>query len=83
MKALRTVTSVSVRDWEELGEFHIDCQYYNTSHLVVVECIDGTYIHECPFVNNPQGAYKLSQRVEERGFIDLAHWGSHERRSRT
>lgn len=78
MPAYRKVTEVSTGDWVSEGEFHIDCQYYDTAYFIIAHCEDGKYVHEHNFVNDAEAAYAFADRVAERGVIDLAYWGFHE-----
>ena len=75
---LRKVNRTDIGDWVSLGEFHEDTQYHNTTYSIIAHCEDGIYVHEIAFLNDPEGAERLRQRVEDYGYIDLAHWGFHE-----
>jgi hypothetical protein len=78
MPAFRTVTDVTIGDWEHEGEFREDTQYYDTTYAIIAHTPDGKFVHENAFMNDPDGAERFSRRVAERGVINLAHWGFHE-----
>ena len=78
MKALRTVLSMEMGDWAHRGEWMEDHYTTDMTYAVIAVCEDGRYVHENAFLNDPDGAEALRQRVAERGVIDLAHWGFHE-----
>ena len=78
MPAMRKVLNVTIGDWITEGEWHEDMQYHDTQYFIIAECADGKYVHEFYFLNNPEGAERFAQRVEDRGYIDLVYWGFHE-----
>jgi hypothetical protein len=75
---LRNVLRVDVPSWLFEGEFHEDTQYYVEAFYIVAHCNDGAYVHEVTFPDDLEGAERLARRVEEKGFINLKHWGFHE-----
>lgn len=79
MKALLDVVSAYVVSWLYEGEWMEDTQRIDERFFVVAQCGDGgTYVHEVTFFNDPKGADRLAKRVEERGIVDMQHWGFHE-----
>lgn len=74
----RKVLDVVVNDWVHEGEYHEDTQYFDRTFAVTAHCDDGTYVHECAFLNDPAEANRLADRVQARGVINLKHWGFHE-----
>ena len=82
---IRKVVDVEVPSWTEEGEYHEDTQYYIDYIYVVATCDTGEkFVHEVVFSNETYSkeagdrANRLADRVMERGYINLKHWGFHE-----
>jgi hypothetical protein len=74
--------SASVFPWEIAPEWIEDGFYGRLQYLVgaEVEAADGSVVrlfHVNDFVNNPEGAQRLADRVNARGEIDSEWWGVH------
>lgn len=74
----RNVIATELGTWEVKGEWCEDHYIYHMQYFVIAHCEDGKYVHEFTFVDDGEAAERLRLRVEERGVIDLRHWGFHE-----
>lgn len=73
--------SASIFPWEIEPEWCEDHFAGRMQYLVGVEVRSGDEVvrlfHVEPFVNNPEGAQRLADRVNTFGEIDSEHWGHH------
>lgn len=74
--------SVAIFPWEVDPEWVEDGWVTRMQNLVgaEVQTEDGTFLrlfHRHAFVNDPEGAQRLADRVAARGQIDSEYWGSH------
>ena len=82
---IRKVESVETVEWVVEGEYHEDTQYFVNQYYVIANCEGGErYVHEVVFANPDDledthaRLARFIDRVEERGVINLKHWGFHD-----
>ena len=76
------VGSAAVFPWEVKGDWCEDHYQYHMQNLVGVEVcdVDGNVVrlfHTHAFLDDPEGAQRLVDRVNARGEIDSEYWGHH------